>query len=126
MNIIMTKQAYIVTQVGYEYNDETYNRVSSAGDAVTVYTNKKKAEQASKELNIKLAREVDLFCYTSNWWYDKKKVKENNLLKSLLPDVDLEDCYNYNFSKVSDEDLLKVIDILDLEFSTVQEVELED
>lgn len=43
---------YIIQKIGYEYNDEYYDRPESdGGTPIEAYKNKKKADEVCKELN---------------------------------------------------------------------------
>lgn len=61
------KKAWVVVEVGYEYDDSYYNRTESAGDPVAVFTEEQGGKQAAKEYANKLTlkREGDLTMYLS-------------------------------------------------------------
>ena len=127
------KKGYIVLEVGYEYNDEYYhtgNYGATYEAPEKVFTDKEKANDELKQKTFeKLRGGEDLGRYNGDWLdgicKDGMQDEFAKIFKEEF-DIDVEKKYEAVVpKKATDEQLMKIIECLDLEFFELVEVELD-
>ena len=127
---------YVITEVGYEYNDEIYYQSESGGGTpVKVYLDKAKAEAEIDRLNL----ESLVTCEIGQYAYNMSDiVSDMNAFEKILKKydtegtLDLEDEYELgewfsaNAISFSQADKRKIVKLVNLEFYTLAEVEIDD
>lgn len=127
---------YVVTEIGYEYNDEIYHQSEHGGGTpVRIYLDKEKAQAEVNRLNM----EAFVTCEIGQYAYDVSELVSDmeefeKIIKKYDKEgaVDLEDGYEMgewfseNASKFSKSDQKKLLDLVQLEFYTLTEVEIDD
>lgn len=127
---------YVITEVGYEYNDEIYYQSESGGGTpVKVYLDKAKAEAEIDRLNL----ESLVTCEIGQYAYNMSDiVSDMNAFEKILKKydtegtLDLEDEYEIgewfsaNAISFSQADKRKIVKLVNLEFYTLAEVEIDD
>jgi hypothetical protein len=74
---------FVVLEVGYEYNDQTYYQPESGGGKpVHIFTSKKRAEEVALQLAATKLRNLDPTEYGNNW-EDVSTIKQEELKKKL-------------------------------------------
>lgn len=127
---------YVITEVGYEYNDEIYTENDSGGGTpVKVYLDKAKAEAEGTKMNL----DALMSCEIGSYAYDLDDIIDDmpafeKIIKKYDPknEVDIEDTYalgewfSSHAPKFSESDKKKVWELISLEFFTITEVEIDD
>lgn len=127
---------YVITEVGYEYNDEIYRENDSGGGTpVKVYLDKAKAEAEVGKMNL----ESLVTCEIGQYAYDlediindmdsfekiiKKYDKEGEV--SVNDSYQLGEWFSSHAPNFSASDKKKLLDLVSLEFYTLTEVEIDD
>lgn len=119
---------YIIQEIGYEYNDETYQRPENdSGTPVNVFTDKSLALEKLDKLNCKAINETD---YPSSYCgYEsvlKEHVEEEEFFKlcaklGVKTVGDLDD-YNFQFVDLTLEQYKAIKSYLTIEFYVIVEV----
>lgn len=127
---------YVITEIGYEYNDEIYYQSESGGGTpVKVYLDKEKAQADLDQLNLEslVTCEIGQYAYDMNDIVDDMEAFEKILKKyDKEGSLDMEDSYELgewfssNASKFSNTDKKKLLELVSLEFYTLTEVEIDD
>lgn len=119
---------YIIQEIGYEYNDETYQRPENdSGTPVNVFIDKSLALEKLDELNCKAINETDYpssYCgYESVLEQHVDEEKFLNLCTKLGVKTagDLDD-YNFQFENLTLEQYKAIKSCLSLEFYVIVEV----
>ena len=122
---------------GYEYNDEIYYQSESGGGTpVRVFLDKAKAQAEVDKMNL----ESLIGCEIGSYAYDFSDIVSDEdafmkIIKKYVKnddEVDLEDGYELgewfssNASKFSQADQKKIAKLVNLEFFTITEVEIDD
>ena len=127
------KKGYVILEIGWEYNDETYH-TSNYGTTyeapTTVYTDLEKAKEKAKELEYKSFRGEMIFIYG----YEIEDiltvdtatfVKEWN--EMFNKELDLEDYWNDEVPRdATDEQIEKLMEMVNVRFYEVKEIEIHE
>lgn len=127
---------YVVTEIGYEYNDEIYYQGESGGGTpVKVYLDKEKAQSETDRLNL----EALVTCEIGQYAYDLSEIiNDMDSFEKIIrkydkqAEVSVDDSYQLgewfssHASKFSNADKKKLLDLVSLEFYTLAEVEIDD
>lgn len=127
---------YVITEIGYEYNDEIYYQGESGGGTpVKVYLDKDKAQAELDRLNLEslVTCEIGEYAYDLEDIIDDMSAFEKIIKKyDKTEQVSVEDSYELGnwFAKhapnFSQADKKKLLEIVSLEFYTLTEVEIDD
>lgn len=127
---------YVITEVGYEYNDEIYSQNDGgAGNPIKIYLDKAKAEEEVKNMNMD-----SLFtCDIGDYAYDLEDIiTDMDELKKVIKkydtkeEVNVENSYELgvwfsnNNARFSKEDKGKMFQLISLDFYNLVEVEIDD
>lgn len=128
---------YVVTEIGYEYNDEIYYQSENGGGRpVRVFLDKAKAQDEVEKMNF----EALMGCEIGSYAYDLSDIVSNmdvftKIIKKYMTEddsVDVEDSYELgewfssHASKFSQADQKKIAKLVTLEFYSLTEVEIDD
>lgn len=126
---------YAVCKIGYEYDDERYN--ASEEDSATptgkAYRSKETAEKEALKLNLKAFREIEnieeyAYTLTEAFQHEHNYKNHENILTVDISEYnfhDLEDVNNY-INNATDDDLAKLVALMDIKFYEVREIKLID
>lgn len=128
---------YVVTEVGYEYNDEIYYQSESGGGTpVKVFLDKAKAQAEVDKMNLEslIGCEIGSYAYEFSDIVSDEDAFMKIIKKYVKKDdeVDLEDGYELgewfsaNAKEFSQSDKKKIAKLVTLEFFTLTEVEIDD
>lgn len=127
---------YVVSEIGYEYNDEIYHQSENGGgNPVKIYLDKEKAQAEVDKLNMEsfLTCEIGQYAYELSDLVTDMAAFEKIIKKyDKEGEVDLEEGYelgewfSVNASKFSKSDQKKLLELVSLEFYTLNEVEIDD
>ena len=128
---------YVINEVGYEYNDEIYHQSEHGGGTpVMIYLDKAKAEDEVSKMNLNAL----MSCEIGSYAYDFSEVVDDldefkRIVKKYVSEddeLDLDDSYEVgewfssNGSKFSESDKKKIAKLVNLEFYSITEVEIDD
>lgn len=127
---------YVITEVGYEYNDEIYYQSESGGGTpVKVYLDKAKAEAEIDRLNLEslVTCEIGQYAYNMSDIVSDMPAFEKILKKydtegtlDLEDEYELGEWFSAKASGFSESDKKKILKLVNLEFYTLAEVEIDD
>lgn len=127
---------YVITEIGYEYNDEIYSQNDSGGGTpVRVFLDKEKAQAEVNKMNIAslVSCEIGSYSYDLEEIIDDIPAFEKIISKyDLKKEVNVKESYDLgqwfasNASKFSESDKVKLLDLVTLEFFSITEVEIDD
>lgn len=127
---------YVITEVGYEYNDEIYYQGESGGGTpVKVYLDKEKAQFELDRLNLEslITCEIGQYAYDLEDIIDDMGEFESIIRKydkqgevSVNDSYELGEWFSSNASRFSKADQKKLLEIVNLEFYNLAEVEIDD
>lgn len=123
----MVKKGYVIQQLGYEYNDETYYRPEDGGgNPVVVIIDEATAKKRMMELEIKQWKTESIGHHCYSW--DEIAEDENEFEKALeAMGMDPEDDYDLNIPKdATDEQIKRLIKASTLRFYEIIEVDVEE
>lgn len=107
---------YVVQEVAWEYNDETYSRGEEGGGTPEkVFLSEAKAREFASELSAKKIKDIDVFLYCDSYSVDFEKLNER--LGEVIPKfkpID-KDCYEWSVPKLSKDKLKEVVRIFEEE-----------
>ena len=123
-------KAYIILEAGYEYNDEYYYRPESEGGTPkNTFLDKEKAEKKQQELEIEQIRGLSL----GHYGYEASDISDfpEELTQFFKDEFDqIEEKGSYpEFTvpmEATDKQIIKLIDLIDLEFYSVFETDVEE
>ena len=119
-------KAYVVMEVGWEYNDEVYYTTEDkAGKPSVVYKDKNKAEEVCRKCNIDKLLQEDLIHYC----YDIDDVLEPGF-EEYVKEINGEFFEDEGVLRLPNtrtpEQEMKLLSLINLRFFTVSEVEIGD
>lgn len=127
---------YVITEIGYEYNDEIYYQGESGGGTpVKVYLDKEKAQAELNRLNLEslVTCEIGEYAYDLEDIIDDMSAFEKIIQKydkegevSVRDSYELGNWFATHASNFSNSDKKKLLEIINLEFYTIAEVEIDD
>lgn len=127
---------YVITEIGYEYNDEIYTIGENSGGVPTqIYLNKEKAIFKLELLNIEAFVNCDIGSYAYNMteivsdmyeFESLMKKYDKNLDEYFIDSYDFGSWFTNNIKKFSPEDQKYAFSLVNLEFYTLYEVEIDD
>ena len=127
---------YVITEIGYEYNDEIYSQNDSGGGTpIRVFLDKEKAQAEVNRMNIDslISCEIGSYAYDLEEIIDDIPAFEKIISKyDLKKEVNMKESYDLgkwfasNASKFSESDKVKLLDLVMLEFFSITEVEIDD
>lgn len=123
-----SKQGYAVLEVGYEYNDEVYhtgNYGATYEAPKNIFTDKEAAEKAAKEASITKLRGTSLghYGYGPDEFTNDPDGLAEFFQKTWDIEIAVDDWDEWSIpSSATDEQLLAIQDMINLEFFTVKPV----
>jgi len=117
-------------KAGYEYNDEIYYRADSDGGMpLKAFSDKNLANMYEKAMNLKEFRNVvgdNSHMEFSHYFYDLGDIDSTGKLRDVLDDIGVGTKDNWDINipgDITDEQLLKIIDNVNIRFYEVVEVD---
>ena len=128
---------YVVSEVGFEYNDEIYHQSESGGgEPIKVFLDKNKANELVHQKNVEAFSKNNIMEYTyepSDIFDDEEAVNKICQKYGLSEGLSLsDDSYEFgewlqdNFKNFSQKDQEKIMKMANIEFFSITEVEFDD
>ncbi len=113
---------YIINEIGYQYNDETYDK-QDGGTPVKIFNTKLDAEKYADELTYRKIIDLDINCYG----YGDKITDKETVAKILTEitdcnysnNIDMLDDWDFQLPKMTFTDFQKIKPYLDIELFVV-------
>ena len=113
-------KVFIVKEINYRYNDEYYYE-TDGGNSVKAFKTRQAAEEEAKALSISHIKGEELFAYEEGDIWNLQNFDEET-----LSSLDISADEPYVPTHLSDEDAETVLNMLSIQFFTVEELNVVD
>ena len=127
----MSETLYVVCKIGYEYNDEIYYAPETdTAVPVKAYRSKEKADAEANKLNLKEFRDIEIegYSYDLEGLFPTDYIRGKSIINVDISEYDFHDKEDVAefIAKANDEELTKLVALMDIKFYEVREIKLVD